>query len=74
MQERRMDIGGKLVWVLVGMLLSIFFMRTYDIACAAEKLSYMNKEDIAVLRQTNRETERRLISIESKIDKLLEIE
>lgn len=73
--ERRQDIGLKMVYVIltaiITLLLSVFFNKTYDMASAASALAQDNKKDIAVAQQCYKDIDRRLSSIDFKIDKLL---
>jgi hypothetical protein len=77
MQERRTDVGLKLIYVIltaiITLMLSVFFNKTYETACAAERLSYENKKDIAVIQQCFTDVERRLTGMDGKLDVLIGI-
>ena len=76
MAERRNDIGGKLTYVVltavITLMLSAFFYKTYGMAEGALEKSNTNERDIAVLKQCTDDIGRRLIGIDSKLDKLLQ--
>lgn len=73
--ERRQDIGLKFVYVIltaiITLLMSVFFNKTYTIAESASTLGYENKKDIAVLQNSYTNIDRRLATIDIKIDRLL---
>ncbi len=73
--ERRQDIGLKMVYVIltaiITLLLSVFFNRTYEMAVEAHQIATIATKDVAVANQCISEVNRRLGSIENKIDKLI---
>ena len=73
--EKRNDIGLKLVYVILTamltLLLSVFFNKTYNIACEASERGYSNEKNIAVLQQSYKEIDRRLCGIDTKLDTLI---
>ncbi len=73
--ERRQDIGLKFVYVvltaIITLLMSVFFNKTYTIAESAAALGQDNKKDIAVLQNSYSNIDRRLATIDIKIDRLL---
>ena len=75
MQERRQDVGLKMVYVIltaiITLLLSVFFNKTYDMANSAYGMAQDNKKDIAVTQQCYKDIDRRLASIDFKLDKLI---
>jgi len=75
MQERRQDVGLKFIYGIAGALimfvLSLFFNHTYGLAVNALNIAQENKTGVAVLNQTYKDIDRRLTSIDYKIDKIL---
>lgn len=73
--ERRQDIGLKFVYIvltaIITLLMTVFFNKTYNIADSASVLGNENKKDIAVLQSGYKEIDRRLCSIDIKLDRLL---
>jgi len=73
--ERRQDIGLKMVYVIltaiITLLLSAFFNKTYDMAQDAYGMAQENRKNIAVAEQCYKDIDRRLTSIDYKLDKLL---
>lgn len=73
--DRRNDLGHKITFAIliavVSMFLTIIFMKTYNLAEAANKRSYENDTDIAVLFKSYEMIEQRLELIDIKLDRIL---
>jgi hypothetical protein len=74
-RERRQDIGLKFVYsiltAIIVFLMTTHFNKVSAKADNAEIMGYETKKDVAVLQGGYKEIERRLCSIDIKIDKLL---
>ena len=77
MNERRSDVGLKLIYGIAGALimfvLSLFFNHTYGMAVNAQDIAQDNRTKVAVLEQTYKDIDRRLQSIDLKMDRLVNI-
>jgi len=75
LQERRVDVGLKMVYSLltgiIAIMLTVFFMKTYNLAEGSMELGHENKKDVAVLQSNFSEISRRLVAIDVKLDKIL---
>jgi len=76
MSERRNDIASKLSFViltfLIGLVLTIFFTKTYDTAVGAMELSTRNEKDIAVIQEYLKGQGCIIEKMDKKLDKLLD--
>lgn len=75
--ERRQDVGLKLVYALltgiIAIMMTVFFMKTYNLAEGAESLSQENRKDIAVLQQCIKGIDLSLVKMDLKLDTLLSL-
>lgn len=73
--DRRQDVGLKVVYALltsiIAIMLTVFFMKTYNLAEGAQILSQENKKDIAVLQQCVKNIDLSLAKMDIKLDTLL---
>ena len=73
--ERRQDVGLKMVYSLltgiIAIMLTVFFMKTYNLAEGALLMGNENKKDVAVLQTNFAEISRRLVAIDIKLDRIL---
>lgn len=73
--ERRKDVGLKVLYgiffLLISFLLSIIFFETYRKAEASLINSGRNETEIAVLKETNKNINKNLDSMNCKLDMLL---
>jgi len=75
--DRRQDVGLKIVYALltgiIAIMLTVFFMKTYNLAEGATDLSQENKKDIAVLQQCIKGIDLSLAKMDIKLDTLLSV-
>ena len=74
-EERRKDVGLKLVYVIltaiITFLMSVVFFETYRKAEAAIILGNDNKKDIAVMQSCIASVNSTLVKMDVKLDKLV---
>lgn len=75
--DRRQDVGLKLVYSLltgvIAVMLTVFFIKTYNLAEGAQSLSQENRKDVAVLQQCVKSIDLTLIKMDLKLDTILTI-
>ena len=75
--EKRNDIGLKvgyfILTAVIGIVLSLFFNKTFSIAENAAAMGYENSKDIAILKTEYKNIDIRLVGIDNKLDKLLKV-